>query len=152
MSGQGAVLGPARGGRLHELLVRGGHVTESGVSRRVTARACLRCGAPVLAGLDGDVMAFEARVDPEPLNGLGEALAVLEGRGTWALHREQSRYVLDTRDSHEIAAHPATSQPREDVLREHRCSTAAPGSALVAPCSFAPPTTSTLPPGAPAPF
>lgn len=146
-----AVLGPARQGALHEHLVRAGHVTETGVTRKVTARSCRRCGGPVLAGIDGDVMAFEATVDPEPLNRIGEALAVLEGRGTWALNREADRFVLNPRDSHEIAHHPATTRSREDVVREHRCSTSAPPEVLTAPSSFASASTP-LPAGAPAPF
>lgn len=146
-----AVLGSARRGNLHEHLVRAGHVTETGVMRRVTARSCRRCGGPVIVGLDAMVGAFEATADPQPLNRIGEAVATLEGRRTWALNREEARYVLNPRDALEIAYHPATSRAREDVVREHRCRTPSPPNALTAPSSFTP-AIPPLPAGAPAPF
>lgn len=136
MTGQCAILGSARGGQLFDHLLRAGHVTERGVTRRVTARACQRCGGALLVGLDDDVCALEATVDPQPLSALGEALALLEGRGTWHLRRERDRFVLDPRDQTNIRAHPAGSRAREDVLREHRCHTTAPGPSLIAPTQF----------------
>lgn len=101
-------------------LIATGHLTETGLSRRARIRTC-RCHAAVLAGLDAETCAFEVAADPTPLNPLGEALAIVEGQRTWSLHREGGRWVLDRRDAWHITAHPAGTRPREDVVREHRC-------------------------------
>lgn len=104
---------------LKDHLIAAGHMTETGATRRARVRACT-CGADIIVGLDGDRLAFEARVDPYPLSGFGEVLALLEGRYTWAAHAEAGRYVLEPRDSHAISARPA-GECREDVMRQHRC-------------------------------
>lgn len=132
-------------------LIRTGHMTETGATRAARIRTCWTCKAAILVGLDADTCAIETTTDPTPLTPLGEALALLDNRRTWALHRERSRYVLDRRDHHEITHHPATSRSREDVLRAHRCHTPPAADAVTAPSSFTPPTPP-LPPGAPAPF
>lgn len=108
---------------LRDHLIRTGHMTETGISRRARIRRCRRCAFVILTGLDNDTCAIEANVDPTPLGPLGEALALVDSRGTWSLHREGSRWVLDPRDPFHIAAHPAGSRAREDVLGEHRCGT-----------------------------
>lgn len=133
-------------------LIRAGHLTETGLTRAARIHTCT-CRATTIAGLDGDVLAFEAHTDPQPLSVHGEAFALLEGRVTWHLRRERNRYVLEPRDSYDIRRHPATSRPREDVLRQHRCHTAPldPTGPLVAPSRF-PETTPRLPAGAAPPF
>ena len=118
-------------------LIRAGHVTETGATRRARIRTCPSCHEPILIGLDADSCAIEAHVDPTPLTALGEALAVVEGRWTWALRREGTRYVLDPRDHHDIAWAPAATVARTDVLRAHRCHTDPATGALTAPTSFA---------------
>lgn len=105
---------------LRDHLIAGGHLTETGLTRRARIRVCA-CSARVLVGLDDDVCALESAVDPEPLNQLGEALALLEGRYTLSLRRDGRGFVLDRRHRFEIAAKPAGTQPRTDVVREHRC-------------------------------
>jgi hypothetical protein len=132
-------------------LITAGHVTETGISRRARIRTCRTCSTHTLVGLDNDRCAFEATVDPTPLSPLGEALAIVEGRRTLALHHEAGRYVLDPRAADHIADHPAGSRRREDVLREHRCDTAPPVDALTAPSTFLS-AAACLPPGSPAPF
>lgn len=132
-------------------LIRNGHLTENRTTRRAHIRTCPRCGQHVLRGLDGDTCAFDVTTDPHPLNPLGEALAHLENRRTYALHREARGYVLDPRDANHITHTPAGTRPREDILRDHRCTTGPPPPALTAPTTYAeahPP----LPPGSPPPF
>lgn len=131
-------------------LIRAGHVTETGLARRARIRTC-ECGERVLAGLDAEVCAFEVHADPMPLTALGEALALIDGRRTFAVHHEGGRYVLDWRDGHSITEAPAGTQPREDVLRGHRCRTSPPTGSQVAPSSFVK-STPPLPADAPAPF
>lgn len=119
-------------------LIRTGHMTETGATRRARLRSCPRgCGAWVVFGLDGIVAAREARVDPTPLSALGEALALLEGRYTEALYREGGGYALDPRQPIQIKSRPAGATPREDVLREHRCRSRELGDAEIAATVFA---------------
>lgn len=144
-------------GYLLEHLIRAGYLTETGLSRRARLRHCPTCGVYVMTGLDGDTCALEAVCDPRPLTAWGEAYAWLDGRRTWALTKP-GRFELDPRTSREIAATPAGSQPRLDVLAQHACSVVD-GRGRVrllpvtcfGPSSF-PETTPTLPPGSPAPF
>jgi len=49
------------------------------------ATACHRCGHKVWIGVDNDIAAFEATVDTTPLTVIGEALAVIDGRTTYAV-------------------------------------------------------------------
>ena len=120
---------------LRDHLIAAGHLTETGLSRRAKIRAC-SCKTLILAGLDSDICALEASCDPQPLSALGEALAHLEHRRTFTLRRDGKGWVLDWRDAHHIAGSPATSQPRSDVVREHRCGTPPPAGALTAPSTF----------------
>jgi len=76
------------------------------------------CGAPVVAGIDGDVCAFMIRADPQPLNALGEALAILSGLATLKLTRPGGRLLLTARDPWHISGRP---WERADVIAEHRC-------------------------------
>lgn len=149
LADKGGSTGPASDWLL-EHLVTAGHLTETGISRRARVRRC-HCRARILVGLDDIVAAFEARCDPTPLTALGEALAAVTGRRTWALRREGARYVLDPRTADDIAAWPAGTRQREDVLAEHVCGAAPPAGPQVALTSFAsarPP----LPADAPPPF
>jgi len=124
-------------------LIRTGHLTETGLSRRARIRTC-PCHQLVLAGLDEDICAFEVACDPNPLSPLGEALALVEGRRTLAVHRDRGRWVLDRRDHHDIAADPAGTKHREDVVREHRCTSPPPPHGMYTDSRF-PETTPPLP-------
>lgn len=121
---------------LFEHLVRSGHLTESGLSRRARLRPCPTCPHTVLAGLDDVICAVEVAADPLPLSELGEAVVLLQGRRTFHLRREGGGWVLDPRDRHDIAAKPASTQKRTDVLAEHRCSLGPPAPALRARSTF----------------
>lgn len=117
-------------------LIRAGHVTETGATRKAKIRRCQKCRAHVLVGLDADMCALEVEADPTPLSALGEALALVEGRRTLALYRDRGRFVLDPRRTEDITGDPAGSNSREDALREHRCSTFL-TDPLTAPSAFA---------------
>lgn len=121
---------------LLEHLIRAGHITERGISRKARVRTCERCGRVALVGLDADVCAFEVAADPLPLSRLGEALALVEGRRTFALVRTHRGYELDARDASAILGRPAGATKRQDVLAEHRCSAPGPGPALLAETAF----------------
>lgn len=136
---------------LLEHLVATGHLTESGLGRRARIRAC-RCGQLILAGLDDDVCALEAYADPEPLTPLGEMLARIEGRCTWTVRHQLGGWILDIRSHLEIAAKPAGSQPRADVVREHQCRSRPLAEPETTATSFAEARPVTYPPGSPAPF
>jgi hypothetical protein len=104
---------------LESHLIRTGAISPDGTTRRAQPRRC-RCGARILVGLDADRCALRADVDPTPLSALGEALAHLEGRRTYALNPDGGRIVLDYRDAGRIAHRPAGTG-RFDVMAEHRC-------------------------------
>lgn len=93
-------------------------------SRNATAVVCPRCGAHVLRGHSDDLCAFTVTVDPQPLDTLGELLALASGRGTYALRRHLRHYRLHRRDRWQIRGQPpgSTSGPfRFDTVAEHRC-------------------------------
>jgi len=66
-----------------------------GITRRIRARRCTKCAAITLRGLDGDVAALPARVDPEPISADGELAALLTGRRTYTLRTDGDRLQLD---------------------------------------------------------
>lgn len=79
------------------------------------------CGAPVLSGLDSDLCAWPATVDPTPLTPTGEMLALLGGRTTydyWTASRQLHRRVDVA-----ITGHPATDTGSTRVLATHICGT-----------------------------
>ena len=88
----------------------------SGQARRA-AVVTHACGRVVLTGLDADDVAMTAVVDPEPLDVLGECVALLTGRMTYDRADEgDGRPILWMRYPHHI------SEPRRwPVLAEHRC-------------------------------
>jgi hypothetical protein len=94
---------------------------EDGISRRARARFCRKCRAPIMVGLDSDVMGTAAVCDPAPINVLGEVQALMTGRATYALRWLGGRWEIDHRDSFQIKGSPAGSNPRYEVLAEHRC-------------------------------
>lgn len=90
------------------------------IGRAVKATACRHCHRPTLTGLDNDMCAGVAHTDPEPLSPLGEALALLTGRATYALRQTGGRHELQLRDPWQIAGKPAGTD-RADILAEHSC-------------------------------
>lgn len=101
---------------LQRQLEQAGRWNSDGVSRRLSASRCRQCHAQVVRGLDADVAAVTVVADPQPVDQLGEALALMSGRGTWQLLHRDGGWSLSPRDQWRIAAgKPAT------VLAEHRC-------------------------------
>jgi hypothetical protein len=89
------------------------------VGRRARPSRCRHCGWPILVGLDADRCAWVAEVDPLPLAPLGEALALLSGRTTYALFVGAGVCELQVRDRWQIEGSPAGT--RNDVYAAHTC-------------------------------
>jgi hypothetical protein len=102
-------------------LIERGILQIDGVNRRARLRACPRCRAVCLEGLDDDRCAGMARVDPVPLSVLGEVAALMDGLATYELHTPGGRLTLDYRDSWCVQARPAGNTLRVDVMAQHRC-------------------------------
>lgn len=111
------------GNALPEWLVRHlqtiGAIGNDRVFRAARPARCRHCACPVLTGLDADRMAWVATVDPLPLAPIGEALALLAGRSTYALHVGVGRCELQIRDRWQIQGSPAGT--RYDVMATHVC-------------------------------
>lgn len=106
----------------HQQRARYKFADRGGVSRKVHARLCSKCGRSMLVGLDDDRCAITARVDPTPLNAVGEASALMNDRPTFALRRIGGEYVLDRREAETIAAKPAGGDNGcTEVLAWHEC-------------------------------
>ncbi len=89
------------------------------VGRKVHTRQCRHCRYPILVGLDNDRCALPAYADPLPLSPLGEAVALLSGRSTYALRMGLGFCELQRRDRWQIEGTPAGT--RLDVLASHVC-------------------------------
>ena len=87
--------------------------------RNAAARRCRTCKAATLTGLDEDLCAFQATVDPTPLTPLGEALALLGGRHTYELRRSVTGVALWRRTRRRISADIASEQCL--VVADHEC-------------------------------
>lgn len=136
---------------LTQHLIAAGYLTETGLTRRARLRPCPRCTQLILAGLDDDWAALEARADPHPLNPLGEALTHLAGHHTYALHQDSRGYHLDRRTADHITHQPAGTRLREDILRAHHCNTDPPTPPLTTTSNH-PSATPPQPPNTPPPF
>lgn len=97
------------------------------VSRTVHAARCKKCRRMLYTGLDADLIAGVARVDPDPISATGEAVAHLLGLRTYSLRWQLDSLTLDLRTHFEIRGHPAGTvhqagrPPPYDVVAEHRC-------------------------------
>jgi len=89
------------------------------IGRTARRSRCVKCGRAILTGLDRDRVAGVAHVDPLPLAPIGEALALMSGRRTYALHVGIGLCELQIRDHWQITGSPAGT--RLDVLAEHTC-------------------------------
>lgn len=106
--------------RLHSLLEAKGVWNGDGISRAARASYCTSCGTVVLRGLDADRAALTVACDPEPLNPLGEFLAISVGRRTYDL-TWRTRYELDPRSPGRIRDRPAQLYGKSAVVVEHLC-------------------------------
>lgn len=135
--------------RLERHLIATGRLSPEGIGRRARPTRCRTCKAPTLVGLDDETCALRADADPRPITALGEALAHLEDRRTYALVPNAGRLVLDYRDAGRITHRPA-GHGRYDVLVEHSCNSA---TRFPTTASFLEPhIAAALPEGAPCPF
>lgn len=101
---------------LRRQLETAGRWNTDGVGRALSGGRCRSCKQPVVRGLDDDVAALAVTCDPRPVDELGEALALMQGRRTFAVASRGGRLLVDPREPLAIAARrPA------DVLAEHRC-------------------------------
>lgn len=89
------------------------------IGRQARTSRCVKCRAVILVGLDGDRCGWVARVDPLPLAPIGEAVALLAGRSSYALRIGVGVCELQYRDRWQILGSPAGT--RFDVLAEHAC-------------------------------
>lgn len=90
--------------------------SQGGILRAASIAVCQKCGAPILAGLDADKCALYVRADITPIDEIGEALALMQGRRTFDLVGNWQRKELEYRHSWNIKA-----PRRYPVLAEHRC-------------------------------
>jgi hypothetical protein len=89
------------------------------MSRDLRSGKCRNCKAPVLVGMSDDQLAHLATVDPDPLTAVGEALARLDGRRTYALRRHGDKYRLAfTRNHWQIRSSQSTDY---DIVADHAC-------------------------------
>lgn len=107
---------------LQRMLIAKGVMTESGLFRKARIQRHRGCGLPILAGLDADLCALEARCDVAELTAEGEALALLAGRRTYEL--DANRH-LHPRNRYAITRRSAQATT---VLVEHHCDTPTPAS------------------------
>lgn len=123
VSPQGAMGTDKSGKALPGWLVRHletiGAIGNDRVFRTARPAQCRHCSWSILVGLDNDRCALPAHVDPWPLAPIGEALALLSGRTTYALHVGPGLCELQRRDSWQIRGAPAGT--RYDVLAAHVC-------------------------------
>lgn len=93
-----------------------GRWNSDGISRGIHAGRCRTCTAPVVRGLDADVAGLPVTCDPQPVDSLGEAIALVGGRGTYTLALIAGRWQVSHRDQWRIAARRA-----DHVLASHQC-------------------------------
>lgn len=110
---------------LQRLLEAKGTWNGDGVSRAARAGYCRSCGTVVVRGLDADRAALSAVCDPEPINVLGEFLALSAGRRTYDL-TWRGRYELNPREPAHIRAAPAQLFGKSTVVVSHLCGQAMP--------------------------
>lgn len=110
---------------LKRMLIQTGRMTESGLTRRAKIRIHV-CGIPCLAGLDDDICAREVWLELQPINTLGEAEAMLEGRYTVEYWPGADK--LYPRWPENITHVPAGTDTRTRQMVEHRCNAPIPAS------------------------
>lgn len=84
--------------------------------RAARLHCCPRCGAAILSGLDDDNAARTAHADPTPITALGEAVALVAGRGTYDLMTVAGRKELWRRDEWHIGG-----KRKWPVIPDHEC-------------------------------
>lgn len=85
-------------------------------ARAAQIRLCAKCAAPVLVGFDADICALTVQIDPTPISELGEAQALMQGRGTYDLIAAKGRREIWHRAEWNI-----TTARRGPVFPAHQC-------------------------------
>lgn len=98
---------------LTDQLIADGVMTADRVTKHARPRRCHDCGLFTLTGLD-DLLPKVVHVDPLPTTTAGEAFALLTGRRSFALDRDE----LYQRTAGRISFHHADDLP---VYVEHEC-------------------------------
>lgn len=80
---------------------------------------CQHCGRRIVEAASDDT-GLPHVLDPRPLSGVGEVLAILAGRATFDIRMWGGRLTLGRRDQFRIRGAPAGSK-RVDVVVEHEC-------------------------------
>lgn len=90
-------------------------------TRKCIAISCPHCRRPIMRGLMGLPCAWPVDVEPTPLSGAGEALALLTGIKTYELRWMYDHYEVDYREVSKLHHRPASANQGFDILVEHRC-------------------------------
>lgn len=89
------------------------------IMRRKASRGrCASCRATVLRGLDADLAAMPATVDPTPLDLRAWAACNLVDRKLYVLKNDGDRWVLNDLDPY---AFPGSKRPGTLIVPEHVC-------------------------------
>lgn len=92
------------------------------------------CGAGVVVGLDRDVAAVAATVDPDPVSLEVEQAAAAAGRRSYALrfgrHRRRrvDYLILEVRDSFDVGQTGPDERDRFNIVVDHICGAALPAA------------------------
>lgn len=92
--------------------------------RGLTPHRCRVCKQIVCTGLDADCCAGQADIDWTPLDAAGEIAALLQGRRTYQMRREDTHLVILGRTVRIIRARPPGGTDwcgPYDVVPAHRC-------------------------------
>lgn len=79
---------------------------------------CPHCAAEVLRGVDADVAGIPVVVDVDPVDQLGEFLALMSGRRTFVYAQRGGKMVVRDRSAGSIGLNPSTEVM---VLAAHAC-------------------------------
>lgn len=95
-------------------------------ARYVQRHRCGRCRVIVLVGLDDEVCANTAVVDPVPITAVEERQERADGRKTYALKHRGRRLYLVRRNQWQVAGSPAGSAKPYGplgyvVVADHQC-------------------------------
>jgi hypothetical protein len=99
---------------LRDHLIAEGHISEAGLTKKARLTRC-RCGAQTIAGIDAD--GVDVYLAPIQINALGEAMALVDQRGTW----EMRGHRLIRRHRFSIRARPAGTDATRPTFAAHRC-------------------------------
>jgi hypothetical protein len=99
--------------------MEGGSGHGDGLQPAVKVTPCVHCRAQVLVGEeDARAAALPYRLEPQPVDAMGELAATHAGLRTWTMHSSGQVYL---RTPAVIASRPAGRTPRQQVHADHAC-------------------------------